>query len=137
MEPSTVLQREWNQKLKDSGFKDIEYKGKLKKGIDWRNYKGVDSSECRETFTRKWQQYNEYLWVLEVNAYNNKKIPFSIRRLMMRHIDSLGDRKLLKEFRDSQPTRGLSYYVYTQRNRTMMLEFARGFNEQLSTEVLR
>jgi hypothetical protein len=122
------LIREWNQKLKESGFKDIEYKGKLKGGIDWRNYKGKDIDTTKQNLSRKWQEYNEYLWVLGVNAYNNKKIPFQMRRLIMRQIDTLGNKDAHREFRKSLPTNGLAFYVYLQRNREMMLSFARQFN---------
>ncbi len=126
MKPPKKLMDEWNKKLKDSGFKDIEHHGKLqKKGIDWRNYDGDN-----EKFSRKRAQYSEYHWVLEVNAYNNNKIPFDKRRLIIRHLDTLGDRKAHVDFRASLPMKGLLFYEFLQRRKKMMLEFARGFNEE-------
>lgn len=117
------LKKVWYKKLKDSGFKDIEYKEVLRKGIDWRNYK-----DSREEFLRKQKDMNSYLWVLEVNAYNNKEIPFVKRRMIARYLDTLQDKKKHQEFIKGLPNVN-HFYKYYYDNKKNLVEFAKSFKE--------
>lgn len=122
------LKKVWYKKLKDSGFKDIEYKDVLRRGIDWRNYK-----DNREEFFRKQEDMSSYLWVLEVNAYNNNDLPFIKRRMIIRYLDTLQDKKKHQQFVKGLPNVN-RFYKYYYDNKNKLVEFAKNFKGVLDNE---
>lgn len=122
------LKKVWYKKLKDSGFKDIEYKDVLRRGIDWRNYK-----DNREEFFRKQENMSSYLWVLEVNAYNNNDLPFIKRRMIIRYLDTLQDKKKHQQFVKGLPNVN-RFYKYYYDNKKKLVEFAKNFKGVLDNE---
>lgn len=118
------LTKIWYKKLKDTGFKDIEYKKVLRDGIDWRLH-----SNGNEDFIRKCKESSEYFRVLEINAYNNKEIPLKMRRTLIKYLDTLGNIKEYREFMKSLPKR-MYFRNYLSWNKSKLIDFAKKFGEQ-------